>query len=896
MLTRTWKFTVTAFVLVGALAPGAAPAAAAGRAATLKRELGPGVRVSEHRGTGLVRFVGAAAGRPIARPSGLPASVAPGIAARAFLDRHGDAFGIRARDLRVSATARGTAGRSTVRFQQLRDDVPVLGGELVVNLDRDRNVQSASGEALAGDVATSPSIGAGAARDAAVGAVARGEGVSAFQLEAELPELAIYDAGLLGGPGPKRPSLVWRLEVTSRSATPIDQLVLVDAHRGTVALTIDQIEHLKNRSICDAANDHAQVPCTSPVATEADPPGAGDNADVSPAFEYSGDTYDFFAGLGRDSLDDEGLPLKSTVRYCDPAQACPYGNAFWNGEQMVYGQGYAAADDVVGHELTHGVTDFSAHLFYYYQSGAINESLSDVFGEFIDQTNGAGTDTAAVKWQMGEDIPGVGALRDMEDPTVFGDPDRMTSPNYTADSGEGDAGGVHTNSGVNNKAAFLIADGGTFNGRTVTGLGIAKASRIYYEVQTSMLTSASDYADLGSALPQACTNLVGTAGITSANCTEVGDAVAAVEMEAQPVTAAARAPEAPVCASGFVPTSLFSDDLENTASGNWSAGDDWYYPQNPNPYVGWDPTYATSGTENLWGDDPYAVAGTSSISMTRSVAIPAGSTAYLRFNHAFGFGDFQSTAYDGGVLEISTNNGASYSDIGPLLTDVGYTGTITDDYDNPLGGRPAFVQESNGYRSSRATLSSLAGQSVRFRFTTGWLSGGGGRGWFVDDVSVYTCSPPPPPDADGDGVPDASDACPAVAAATANGCPPAPPGGGGGGGGATPGGSGGTLGSTTLKPAVTLKSAGLRSCKVKGKGRRLRLRCTFTGFGAVKKVSLKVTRKGRTVARGSGKPTAKGVLSITPRKKLRRGSYEVTIKLTGAGGSTRTLKAKLKVR
>ena len=72
---------------------------------------------------------------------------------------------------------------------------------------------------------------------------------------------------------------------------------------------------------------------------------------------------------------------------------------------MAYGDGFASADDVVGHELTHGVTEFSSHLFYYFQSGAINESLSDVFGEFVDQTNGAGNDTAGVKWQLGEDLP-----------------------------------------------------------------------------------------------------------------------------------------------------------------------------------------------------------------------------------------------------------------------------------------------------------------------------------------------------------------------------------------------------------------------------------------------------------------------------------------------------------
>ena len=98
------------------------------------------------------------------------------------------------------------------------------------------------------------------------------------------------------------------------------------------------------------------------------------------------------------------------------------------------------------------------------------------------------------------------------------------------------------------------------------------------------------------------------------------------------------------------------------------------------------------------------------------------------------------------------------------------------------------------------------------------------------------------------------------------------------------------------RPRLTLKSAKLRSCKVKGKGKRLRLRCTFSGYGAVKKVSLKVTRKGRVVSRGSGKPTTAGLLAIKPSKKLRKGSYKIALKLTDAAGTTRTLNAKLKVR
>jgi len=872
------RIAIAALVVLGALAS-ATPALAAGaRAATLKRELGPGVRVAEHRETGVVRFVGTAAGRPIARPRGLGSSPTAARVARAFLDRHGDAFGIRdqARELQVVGSEAATAGRAAVRFQQVHEGVPVLGGELVVNLDGERNVLSASGEALPHAVATTPRIGSPAARKAAVAAVAKARGVAAFRLEATLPNLWIYDAGILGGPGPEGAVLVWRLEVKGEDGLPVDEMVLVDAQLGAVALRIDQIENAKNRQVCDAAGTAAQYPCTAPVRSEGGGPHA--EPDVNDAYDFSGDTYDFFAGLGRDSLDDAGLTLKSTVRYCPSPAQCPYQNAFWDGRQMVYGEGFAAADDVVGHELTHGVTDFSAHLFYYYQSGAINESLSDVFGEFVDLTNGAGTDTAAVRWQIGEDLS-VGAIRDMKNPVPFGDPDQMDSPNYTSDPNEQDSGGVHQNSGVNNKAAFLITDGGAFNGRTVTGLGIPKASRIYYEVQTAMLTSASDYADLASALQQACTNLVGTGGITTADCVEVADAAAAVEMSTDPP--AARAPEAPVCASGLVPTNLFFDDLENTSSGNWTAQGGWYYPPNP-PFF--DGTYATSGTKNLWGDAP-ATRGDSSIAMTSSVAIPSGNPAYLRFNHAYGFEDntFGTTAaFDGGVLEYSTNNGGSWTDIGSLLTDVGYSGTITTTSDNPLGGRSAFVRESNGYRSSRVTVTSLAGQSVRFRFRIGTDTGTGDYGWFVDDVRIYTCAPPPPPppppppDADGDGVPDANDACPTVAASTSNGCPPS--------------GGGGT------QPADTLRSARVGSCRRTGRGRRARVACTLTRFGAVSRVTVKVTRGRRTVASGSARPTRTGGVSIRLRRTLRRGTYRVTLTLRDAGGATRRLTASLRVR
>ncbi len=94
---------------------------------------------------------------------------------------------------------------------------------------------------------------------------------------------------------------------------------------------------------------------------------------------------------------------------------CPYENAFWNGTQMVYGEGFASADDVVAHELTHAVTERTAGLYYYMQSGALNESFSDIFGETVDLWNDG--DPPADRWLMGEELP-IGAIRDMGDPNV----------------------------------------------------------------------------------------------------------------------------------------------------------------------------------------------------------------------------------------------------------------------------------------------------------------------------------------------------------------------------------------------------------------------------------------------------------------------------------------------
>jgi bacillolysin len=194
---------------LGALALASPALAASDKAAALKRELGPSVKVAGHAETGQVRFVGAAPGDAI--PSGAAPGASAREAARSFLSAHGASFGVRdqARDLRVEASKTFRGGRSSVRFQQLLDGVPVLGGELVVNLDADRDVLAASGELLPGSVARLPRVTADAARAEALAAVAKARKVSKARLTGSAPSLAVYDARLLGGPGPARRRPRW---------------------------------------------------------------------------------------------------------------------------------------------------------------------------------------------------------------------------------------------------------------------------------------------------------------------------------------------------------------------------------------------------------------------------------------------------------------------------------------------------------------------------------------------------------------------------------------------------------------------------------------------------------------------------------------------------------------
>lgn len=206
-------------------------------------------------------------------------------------------------------------------------------------------------------------------------------------------------------------------------------------------------------------------------------------------------TYDYYdLEHGRNSIDDNGFALKNYIHY-----DVSYSNAFWDGSRMTYGDGNGStitplvALDIAGHEVTHGLTSFTANLIYQDESGGLNESFSDIFGTCIENY-GRPNDW---NWTIGEDI-GI-TIRSMSNPGTYGDPDTYQGTGWIPTGGP-DNGGVHSNSGVQNFWFYLLTDGGTgtndnADAYSVTGQGFTIASEIAFRNLTVYLTPNSTFAD-----------------------------------------------------------------------------------------------------------------------------------------------------------------------------------------------------------------------------------------------------------------------------------------------------------------------------------------------------------------------------------------------------------------
>jgi len=496
---------------------------------------------------GFLRYLAAPRGGLFQVREDAAKSADPFFGAKSFVDDHGRAFG---------AVSDGTAfvpyriqemeeGR-IVRLKQEYEGIPVFGAQTVVRIDGQGNVRHVLSDILRdtrpfdrGDVALTPTVGVGAAVSEAKRAVAEPEPqLGPPHLTSVMdPELTIFSPSVMGQDGPDR--LAYRIRLKAISPVFVQAEAFVDAHTGVAIWHYSLIDQMLQREIFDFANQTFVQP-PFPARREGDP--ATGVVDVDEAYQFLEDTYNFYLNeLGWDSYDNEGSPLVANVRL-------PFQNAFYSPmtDETSYGTGWAT-DDVVGHEITHAVTQYTSGLIYFGFSGAINESMSDIFGEFIDLTNNAPGENEDVRWLIGEDIPLFArqrqvvpegeadpediddslppGIRSMQDPTIFGDPDRLGSDMLADVNSFFDNGGVHINSGIGNKMAYLLTDGDTFNGQVVEGMGISTVAQLFFGAQLT-LTPAADYEDLYFALMASAEDL----GLTANEIANLHAAAEAVEI------------------------------------------------------------------------------------------------------------------------------------------------------------------------------------------------------------------------------------------------------------------------------------------------------------------------------------------------------------------------------
>ena len=270
------------------------------------------------------------------------------------------------------------------------------------------------------------------------------------------------------------------------------------------------------------------------------------------AHAYVGYTYDYYyKRFGRKGLDNNNIQLASLVHPADrntvfsqPGSILGlfFVNAFYAGDGiMVYGEGLpsnltlggqfwnylAGALDVTAHELSHGVTEFTSNLIYQGESGALNESFSDMMGtsvEFFYQP--AGTGPMKADYLIGEDVVTPGGLRNMANPNAFGDPDHY-SRRYT---GPLDNGGVHTNSAIGNQFYYLAIEGGTnrTSGLGVTGVGSAnreQIEKVVYRAFTQLMPANATYSTARAVTIQAANDLYGASSAATRAVTQAWTAL-----------------------------------------------------------------------------------------------------------------------------------------------------------------------------------------------------------------------------------------------------------------------------------------------------------------------------------------------------------------------------------
>ncbi|MDP3857230.1 MAG: M4 family metallopeptidase [Stagnimonas sp.] len=534
------------------------------------------------------------------------ATQTPVLRAKNFLSTYGVLPGVTdaINQLSLARVSKDFAGSTHVHLNQMQNGLAVFGGRMVVHMNG-AGITGLSGVFVPGleSISATPAKEITYLRERGLVA-ARKLHPAVRNLAIESTRLMYYRTGLLKGVSNQGNFLAYEVMVKGGSeAFPVRERIILNANSGNVLNRINEIHTVLNREIYtpgqttpDPAGLGASIP-VPPTLTEGSPLAPADEAlmlddrtatssraplvaPTLPAlanlYFFAGGTYNLYKNLfGREGYNDGAVPGTEQVQksvYLVNDQ-CP--NAYWNGDSTNYCPAFDG-DDVVSHEWSHAYTEYTHGLIYQYQSGALNESYSDIFGEVYDLVNGREGPLGATltegdyfkdggsRWVMGEDLTETVAgalLRDMWDPDDFtinvplagisvigfapSPGSVITSENYYC--GTGDGGGVHTNSGVPNHAFAMLVDGrpneidaSTFNNVPVAKIGMTKAAAIYFHAETHYQTPTTNFPQHADALEASCDDLIGAElrdvtgavsdeEITVADCKAVHDATLAVE-------------------------------------------------------------------------------------------------------------------------------------------------------------------------------------------------------------------------------------------------------------------------------------------------------------------------------------------------------------------------------
>ncbi|HJQ68302.1 MAG TPA: M4 family metallopeptidase [Blastocatellia bacterium] len=768
---------------------------------TLRRAAGNRVATQLAAQTGNYSFVRATDGAVLAADN---TAASPEDRALAFLSAHGGVVGIND-DERARLAGRSVAGKAGtsapaaselraarvesdevsgthVRLNQFYLGMPVFGAQVIVHMNK-RGITAVNGHFVP-DIRTG---GAPRITPAEAAEIALRFRVGPNPLRVVRVDLSIYRAGLLEGyQGDSL--LAYSVEVTDGKR--LREQIWIDAQKGGLIIRIPLNHTAMHRTIYSPDYD-PENPDLFVVRREGEPPYPGPPPELgghpfNNLYDFAAHTYNLYrSAFGRDAYDGAGHPMASVYLVNDQ---CP--NAYWNGIATNYCPDLDA-DDVVSHEWSHAYTQFTHGLIYAYQSGGLNESYSDIFGETVDLLNGVdgegGSNNAeplpnGQRWQVGDDVPSLnqealGILRDMWDPTRYGQPDKSSSPNYGCAADD-----VHNTSGVPNHAYAMLVDGKTFNGQTVQAIGFTKAAHIYWRAASVYQTPTTDFANHAQSLLAAADDLIqagtnlnalstsSTASVPSGQVVtafdrqQVEKAILAVELNQPspcPIVILLDPAPAEICQGSGT---IFSED--------WETGMDGWTTTSTGVNIEWDnrtwvvdaslpagragsAAYARNPALGEPGGGTCQPGGDYSGQFTidgPTITVPAGASSLrLSFDHYVA----SEATFDGGQLEVSVNGGSfalvaqgSYLhnppnsqfeaappiglNTNPNAGEFAWNGT---NIGTPTGSPPG------SWGTTLVDLSALAspGSTIKLRFNFSQDGCNGVDGWYVDNIRLFAC-------------------------------------------------------------------------------------------------------------------------------------------------------------